>query len=102
LVQHHITTWLDTWPDESLTVVSACAGQGHDLEVLAARPDADRIRARLIEYDPRNVRAARGRADAAGLPGVSVVCADAGDLASYRGAVPADLVLLTGVLGNLS
>jgi hypothetical protein len=103
LVQHHIATWLDTWPDESRTVVSACAGQGHDLlDVLAARPDADRIRARLIEYDPRNVRAARGRADAAGLRAVSVVCADAGDLASYRGAVPADLVLLTGVLGNLS
>jgi hypothetical protein len=102
LVQHHITTWLDTRTDESLTVVSACAGQGHDLlGVLAARPDADRIRARLIEYDPRNVEAARARIDAAGLAAVSVVRADAGDLASYRGAVPADLVLLTGVLGNI-
>jgi hypothetical protein len=103
LVQHHLTTWLDTRTDESLTVVSACAGQGHDLlEVLAGRPDAQRIRARLIEYDLRNVQAARARIDAAELPAVSVVCADAGELASYRGAVPADLVLLAGVLGNIA
>jgi hypothetical protein len=33
---------------------------------------------------------------------VEVRCADAGDLASYRGAVPADLVLMAGVLGNIS
>ncbi|MFI7596640.1 class I SAM-dependent methyltransferase family protein [Actinoplanes sp. NPDC049681] len=102
-MQHHINRWLDERPEPSLTVVSACAGQGHDiLEVLASRTDGGRVRALLIEYDVRNVIEARARAAAAGLTGVTVCCADAGDLSSYRGAVPADLVLLTGVLGNIS
>lgn len=103
LVQHHIDRWLDDRAEPALTVVSACAGQGHDvLGVLTARPDAARVRATLIEYDPRNAAEARARVDAAGLTGVTVRCADAGDLSSYREAGPADLVLLAGVLGNIS
>ncbi len=46
--------------------------------------------------------AARVAAGVAGLGGVRVERADAGDLASYVGAVPADLVLLVGVFGNVS
>ncbi|MEO3777182.1 class I SAM-dependent methyltransferase family protein [Micromonospora sp. B11E3] len=104
LVRRHIAGWLDERPDGPLSVVSVCAGQGHDLlGVLAARPaDARRVRARLIEYDPRNVAAARAGAAAERLDGVTVVRADAGDPASYAGVVPADLVLLAGVLGNVS
>ena len=98
LVQQHIAAWLDERPGEHLTVVSVCAGQGHDLlGVLAARADADRVRATMIESDPGNVAVAR----AAAPPGVAVVRADAGRCASYIGAVPADLVLLAGVLGNI-
>ncbi|GHJ46785.1 hypothetical protein Cs7R123_41270 [Catellatospora sp. TT07R-123] len=100
LVRAHIGAWLDRRPQPLLRVVSACAGQGDDLlGVLAQRPDAARVRARLIEYDPRNAAAATSRA--AALPGVEVVCADAGGLASYAGTVPADLVLLCGVFGNV-
>ncbi len=100
IVRSHITIWFDERPDDQLRVVSVCAGQGHDLlGVLADRPDRSRIRARLIEYDAGNVTLARSAA--AGLSGVEVVCADAGDPASYVGAVPADLVLLAGVLGNI-
>ena len=85
-----------------LTAVSVCAGQGHDLiGVLAHRRDADRVRATLLEKDERNVAAARAAARSAGLTGVLVHQADAGDPAAYRGAVPADLVLLAGVLGNI-
>jgi hypothetical protein len=103
LVQRHIDDWLDQRPESSLRVVSVCAGQGHDLlGVLARRPDAGRVRAELIEKDPRNAAAARERAAAAGLAGITVNCADAGDFTAYRTAVPADLVLLAGVLGNLS
>lgn len=87
----------------AVTVVSACAGQGHDLiGVLPDRPDAHRVRARLLEYDERNVDAARAAAAQAGLARIDVRRADAGDPASYRGAVPAHLVLLTGVFGNIS
>jgi hypothetical protein len=101
-VQREITRWLDARPEPDLRVVSACAGQGRDLlDVLAQRPsDAVRVHARLIEYDERNLAQAKLRA--AELPLVTVVRADAGKLASYAGAVPADLVLLAGVFGNIT
>ncbi|MEU8254294.1 class I SAM-dependent methyltransferase family protein [Micromonospora inaquosa] len=103
LIQQHINDWLDQRPDSSLRVVSVCAGQGHDLiGALALRSDADRVRAELIEYDPRNVTAARMAVAAAGLNGITATQADAGDFAAYRTAAPADLVLLAGVLGNIS
>lgn len=103
LVKRHITGWLDDRPDEPLTVVSACAGQGRDLiDVLADRSDAHRVRATLLELDPGNVAAARAAVGAAELAGVVVAQADAGDPASYAGLVPADLVLLVGVFGNVS
>nr|WP_236646969.1 class I SAM-dependent methyltransferase family protein [Micromonospora acroterricola] len=103
LIQRHINDWLDQRPDSSLRVVRVCAGQGHDLiGALAPRSDADRVRAELIEYDPRNVAAARMAISAARLDGITATQADAGDFAPYRTAVPADLVVLAGVLGNIS
>lgn len=103
LVQRYVDDWLDQRSESLLRAVSVCAGQGNDLVgVLARRSDADRVRAELIEKDPRNVAVARERVAAAGLAGITVTCADAGDFAAYRAAVPADLVLLAGVLGNIS
>ncbi|MDG4782637.1 SAM-dependent methyltransferase [Micromonospora sp. WMMD961] len=103
LVQQHIAWWLDQRSGERLTVVSACAGQGHDLiGVLAARPDAHRIHGTLLEYDTGNVSAAQAAADQAGLPNLVIKQSDAGQLSSYIGAVPADLVLMVGVFGNTS
>ena len=102
IIQEHITDWLNQRPRAPLTAVSICAGQGHDLiGVLAHRTDADRVQATLLEYDQRNVAAARAAAETAGLTEVLVRQADAGDPAAYRGAVPADLVLLAGVFGNI-
>ncbi|WP_033344169.1 class I SAM-dependent methyltransferase family protein [Catenuloplanes japonicus] len=103
VVQRHITGWLDSRPGELLTCVSVCAGQGRDLlGVLESRPDARRVRARLIELDDRNVAAAEAHTARAGLSGVEILRADAGDLANYAGAVPADLLLFAGVLGNVT
>jgi hypothetical protein len=103
LIQEQIASWLDERSDPSLTVVSICAGQGRDLlEVLAGRPDAARVRAHLVEYDQRNVAVAKATISAAGICNVRVLRADAGDPATYVGVVPADLVLLAGVLGNIS
>ncbi|MFI6161264.1 SAM-dependent methyltransferase [Micromonospora haikouensis] len=102
LVRGAITAWLDERLDEPLTVVSACAGQGHDLVgALAGRSDAARVRATLLEYDPGNVAAARAAAAGAGLANVDIRRADAGRLSSYAQAVPADLVLMAGVFGNV-
>ncbi len=103
LVQGHIAAFLEQRPNETLHVVSACAGQGHDLiGVLAQRADAHRVHATLLEYDQRNVDVAQAHVQAAGLTAVQVVQADAGERRSYLGSVPADLVLMVGVFGNIS
>ncbi|MFD0584483.1 hypothetical protein [Dactylosporangium darangshiense] len=57
---------------------------------------------RLIELDPVNAAGARERLAAAGLSGLEVVEADAGVTAPYAGAVPAGVVLMCGVFGNIS
>ncbi|ADB31491.1 hypothetical protein Kfla_2417 [Kribbella flavida DSM 17836] len=102
-VQRAIREHLDARPDGPIRVVSACAGQGRDLlEVLATHPARDRVAARLVELDPRNVAIARAAAISNGLTGVEVVEADAGRTDAYAGAVPADLVLFCGVFGNIS
>lgn len=82
-------------------VVSAGSGDGRDLlGVLSGRPDADRVHATLIEFDPQIADDARTAS--ADLPRVTVRTADAGHTEAYRDAVPADIVLLVGVFGNVS
>src|SRR3954468_23027261 len=103
LIQRHVGAWLDARTDQRLVVVSVCAGQGRDvLGVLAARPDAARVHVHLFENDERNVAAARATVAARSIPNVAVHQTDAGDPGAYAGAVPADLVLLAGVFGNVS
>jgi hypothetical protein len=84
-------------------VLSSCAGDGRDvLGVLAERPDRDRITATLVELLPVLTERAREHAAAAGLSGIEVRTADAGQSDAYAGAVPADVVLLVGIFGNIS
>jgi hypothetical protein len=66
--------------------------------VLADHLRAADVNARLVELDPRNCDAARAKAP----PGVEVVCGDASLSSAYAGAVPAEIVLLCGVFGNIS
>jgi hypothetical protein len=99
IVRGHVAAWLDEHPGP-VRVVSACAGQGRDLlPLLAGRGD---VRARLVELDPANVAVAERTVRDLGLHGVEVVCGDAGATTAYEGAVPADLVLMCGVFGNVS
>ncbi|MDN3028733.1 SAM-dependent methyltransferase [Streptomyces sp. S.PB5] len=101
LVQERVRLALDEAPPGPLTAVSLCAGQGRDLiDVLVGHPRRDDVRARLVELDERNVAAAR--AAVAGLPGVEVVAGDASWSDRYVGLVPADLVLICGILGNVT
>jgi hypothetical protein len=103
VVRGHIETWLDAFPYDEVTVVSACAGQGDDLlQVLGRRADHARVRATLLEFDPVNAAVATATVARLGLERVTVRCRDAGDLASYVGAVPADLILFAGIFGNIS
>ena len=98
-VQRRITDVLDSAPPGPVRIISMCAGQGRDLlGVLATHPRRDDVSGRLVELDPDLAGVARANAPA----GVEVLCADAGACASYEGAVPADLVLVCGVFGNIS
>ncbi|MFD5594555.1 SAM-dependent methyltransferase [Streptomyces griseorubiginosus] len=102
-VQDRIGAALDTAPPGPLRVISLCAGQGRDLlGVLPTHPRREDVRARLVELDPANVVEARRTATALGLPGVEAVAADAGLLDHGADLVPADLVLLCGVFGNIT
>lgn len=103
VVQEQVRAVLDRLPDGPRTMISLCAGQGRDvIGVLAGHPRRGDVRARLVELDPRNVRAARAAADAAGLGLVEVVEGDAGLLDHYLPLLPADVVVACGVFGNLT
>ncbi|MEU2674876.1 class I SAM-dependent methyltransferase [Streptomyces sp. NPDC007164] len=102
-VQTQIRVALDGSPSGPLRTISLCAGQGRDLlEVLADHPRRDEVRARLVELDPQNTAFAEEMARSAGLDHVEVVTADASLTDHYRGMVPADLVLVCGVFGNIA
>ena len=93
---------LDATAPDPVRVISACAGDGRDLlSVLSRRPDADRVTALLVEYDEG--LAARAREAAGALPArIEVLQADAAQSDIYAPAVPADLVLLCGIFGNVT
>jgi Putative methyltransferase len=103
VVQQHLRAALDEAPPGQVRVVSVCAGQGRDLlEVLASHTRRHDVTARLVELDPRNVELARSLALGHGLPGVEVREGDASLTDHYAELVPARIVLLCGVFGNIS
>jgi hypothetical protein len=103
-VQAATSEALDERPPGPISVISLCAGQGRDvIDVVATHARAADVRALLVEQDPALAAFARARAAAAGAGGqVTVVEGDASLARHYAGAVPADLVLLCGVFGNIS
>ena len=85
-----------------IRLISACAGQGLDvIGSLTGHARADDVRALLVEMDGHNVEVARERAAAAGLSAVEVVQGDASVTSVYRDAVPANVLLLCGIFGNI-
>jgi ubiquinone/menaquinone biosynthesis C-methylase UbiE len=86
-----------------IRIVSLCAGQGRDvIDVVAEHPRRDEVAALLVELDPALVAFARARADAAGVGDVvRVVEGDASLSRWYAEQVPADLVLVCGIFGNI-
>ena len=103
VVERHIHAFLDGCASARPRVISLCAGDGRDLlDVLAERPRAPRVRACLVELDPVLAQRARQRARAGKLDSVEVICADAALSDVYADAVPAELLLVCGVFGNVS
>jgi hypothetical protein len=77
VIQRHVRTFLDECEAAAPRVVSLCAGDGRDLlDVLAEHPRGPQVRA--------------------------VICSDAASIDSYAAAIPAELVLVCGVFGNIS
>lgn len=102
VVRGAVARALDEARPGPLSLVSLCAGDGRDtLPVLAAHPRGADVRALLVELEPALVAAAREQAAALGLPGVDVVEGDAGLVDVVRDRLPADLLLVCGVLGNV-
>jgi hypothetical protein len=101
-VRGYLRDALDAKPGPA-RVVSACAGDGRDIiGVLAGRDDADRVSTTLIEIDAELSATARAAAASGGVDHVDIRTRDAGSTDAYVGAVPADVVLLVGIFGNIT
>jgi hypothetical protein len=83
-----------------VTLLSLCAGDGRDTLPVLASSTAP-VSAVLVELDPDLAEAARLEAAALGLD-VDVRTDDAGLVAAWMDAIPVDVLLLCGVLGNIS
>jgi Putative methyltransferase len=102
-VRVHLADAIDRVPAGPVRVLSLCAGQGHDvLGVLPGHPRRDDVTALLVEADPVNADVARRRAAASGLAQVRVRQGDASLIAGFADALPADVLLLCGIFGNVS
>jgi hypothetical protein len=102
-VRSHLSDAVDRAPAGRVMLVSLCAGQGHDvIGVLPGHPRRADVRAVLVESDARNAGLARRAAARQGLPGVQVRQADAGLVAGFADVLPADVLLLCGIFGNVS
>lgn len=98
-VQEQVRLGLDRAPAGPLRLLSLCAGRGLDvLPVLAEHPRGADVTGRLVELDERNCASARQLAP----PRVEVLQGDAGSTDACHGAVPADLLLLCGIFGNVA
>jgi hypothetical protein len=95
-------------PAQRLRILSLCAGDGRDLlPVLALwagnrRPSGAGPDTVIVEKDAVLAARAAERARAHGLDGVRTIVGDAGDPAVFADAVPADLLLLCGIFGNVA
>ena len=103
VVQMRVAQAIESTGLGPIRLISACAGQGLDvIGPLTGHARADDVRALLVEMDGDNVAVARERAAAAGLSAVEVVQGDASITSVYRDALPADVLLLCGIFGNIS
>jgi hypothetical protein len=103
IVQTRIRQAVEELPAGPLRLVSACAGQGHDVVgALDGHPRALDVTGRLVEWDEDNVTAARQSLLKSTLRGLEVTRGDAGLTDAYEGSVPANVVLLCGVFGNVT
>jgi hypothetical protein len=106
VVQGFLAEAIDRAPAGRVGILSLCAGQGRDvLGVVARHPRRANVDAVLVEADPALAAHAANTIDEAGLADhVRVVVGDAGTTSTFASAeaVPADVLLLCGIFGNVT
>ncbi len=103
VVVNRIQQAVGALPPGPIRIISACAGQGHDVVLALQHHDrAADITGYLVESDEHNVHQAAVALRAARLHGIAAVRADASEIDAYREMPRADLLLLCGIFGNVS
>lgn len=104
VVQRFFGDALDRAPRGRIGVLSLCAGEGRDvIGVVRDHPRRDNVDAVLVEANAALAASARAAIEDAGLQDqVTVIEADAGTTANLRKGVPADVLLLCGIFGNVT
>ena len=104
VVQRFVADALDRAPRGRIGVLSLCAGEGRDvIGVVQDHPRRDNVDAVLVEADHVLAGTARAAVASAGLDRqVTVIEADAGITTNLRRGVPADVLLLCGIFGNVT
>ncbi|MCP6762117.1 MAG: class I SAM-dependent methyltransferase family protein [Fischerella sp. CENA71] len=104
IVREYISYSLDISPPGKIQIVSVCAGDGRDLlGTLLNHPRAKDVYARLVELNPNLVERGQATIESLGLAKqIEYINGDATISSNYVGAVPADIVIVCGVFGNLA
>ncbi|WP_414752630.1 class I SAM-dependent methyltransferase family protein [Anabaena sp. CCY 9910] len=104
IVREYIAYSLNALPDGAIRIVSVCAGDGRDLlGTLKNHPRINDVYARLVELNPQLVERGRATIESLGLAKqIELINGDATLATNYVGAVPADIVIVCGVFGNLA
>jgi amino acid adenylation domain-containing protein len=103
IVREQIAAALDGCPPGPVQIVSICAGDGRDLlGALENHPRRNDVAALLLDNNAESIARGKAAAEKIGLTRpLRFLAADATLAKNYLGAVPADLVLLSGFLGHL-
>lgn len=104
IVREYLARSLDALPPGRIQIVSACAGDGRDVVgTLTNHVRKADVHARLVELNPQLVQRGWVTVTEAGLTQqIEFVNGDATLSDNYAGAVPADIVVVCGIFGNLA
>jgi len=104
IVREYIWNAIDASPPGKIRVVSLCAGDGRDLlGTLATHPRRNDVYGRLVELNPQLAEQGKASVESAGLSNqLEFINGDASNSSNYIGVVPADIVIVCGIFGNLA
>jgi amino acid adenylation domain-containing protein len=104
IVREQIRAALDEAKAGPIRIVSICSGDGRDVvEAASAHPRRGDVIASLLDNHAPSLERGRLAAGEAGLGDqLDFILADATQTESYEGIGPADLIIISGVLGHVS